>query len=466
MSTLKKKYGLLTAISMVVGIVIGSGVFFKAQSILTITNGNMPLGILAWIIGGAVMLLCAYTFSTMANKYEKVNGIVDYAEVTVGGKYAYLVGWFMTLINYPTLVSVLAWLSARYTMELFGSNDITGGTCLALSCLYLISSYTLNTLSPTLAGKFQVSTTFIKLVPLLLMAIVGTIVGLNNGTTKESFSTIASGDISSLFPAVVASAFAYEGWIIATSINAEIKNSRRNLPIALTFGSIIIIAVYIVYYIGLAGSVSVDTLIEKGAMASFVNIFGNVGGKVLQAFVAVSCLGTLNGLMIGCTRGMYSLAIRNMGPAPHIFKEVDKNTDMPVNSSIFGLLISAVWLFYYYCANLRENIFSVFGFDSSELPIVTTYALFIPIFISFISKSDGGNILKNKIMPILAVLASCFMIYAAIYAHGVKPYLETRSKGYFSCPILFYFIVFSIIMGIGCIFYNHNKNRNNKYSNF
>ena len=77
---LQKKYGLITAICMVVGIVVGSGVFFKAQTILQKTEGNMVMGIWAWLIGGAIMLCCIWAFSIMATKYEKVNGIVDYAE--------------------------------------------------------------------------------------------------------------------------------------------------------------------------------------------------------------------------------------------------------------------------------------------------------------------------------------------------------------------------------------------------
>ncbi|HBB28698.1 MAG TPA: amino acid permease, partial [Clostridiales bacterium] len=162
---LKKKYGLITAIAMVVGIVIGSGVFFKAEKILTATGGNLPLGILAWIMGGAIMIICAYTFSIMATKYEYVNGIVDYAEVTIGKKYAYYVGWFMATIYYPTLTSVLAWVSARYTCVLFGFN-IVGGEAMVISCFYLIASYAINSLSPIIAGKFQVSTTIIKLIPL------------------------------------------------------------------------------------------------------------------------------------------------------------------------------------------------------------------------------------------------------------------------------------------------------------
>ena len=65
---LQKKYGLFTAICMVVGIVIGSGVFFKAQNILQTTSGNMVIGVWAWIIGGVIMIICAYTFSIMGTK--------------------------------------------------------------------------------------------------------------------------------------------------------------------------------------------------------------------------------------------------------------------------------------------------------------------------------------------------------------------------------------------------------------
>ena len=67
---LERKYGLFTAICMVVGIVIGSGVFFKAQAILQKTGGDMPLAILAWLIGGAIMLACLITFSFMSEKIE------------------------------------------------------------------------------------------------------------------------------------------------------------------------------------------------------------------------------------------------------------------------------------------------------------------------------------------------------------------------------------------------------------
>ncbi len=445
---LNKKYGLYTAIAMVVGIVIGSGVFFKAETVLKATGGNMPLGIAAWGIVGLIMIVCSYTFATMATKYEKVNGLVDYAEAAVGNKYGYYVGWFIAVIYNPTITSVLAWVSARYTCVLLGW-DITGGSCMTIACFYLVASYALNALSPIIAGKFQVSTTIIKLIPLMLMAVVGTIVGLTNGMTISNFTKVADtghGAGGGLFASIVAVAFAYEGWIIATSINAELKDSKRNLPKALILGSLIVVFVYIFYYIGLAGAVSTDALMESGqagAKMAFQNIFGSIGGSLIFVFVIISCLGTLNGLMLGTTRGMYSLAVRDRGPYPEAFKQVDKITNMPTNSSIFGLLLCAFWLLYFYGANLTSPWFGPFCFDTSELPIVTLYGAYIPIFFMLIKKEKDLNTFKRFIMPTLSILGCLFMVVAACLAHKMA--------------VVYYLIVFAVIMVIGASFRNTRK---------
>jgi basic amino acid/polyamine antiporter, APA family len=427
MSTqLQKRYGLITAMAMVVGIVIGSGVFFKAEKILASTGGNLPIGILAWVIGGIIMVSCAYTFAILATKYEKVNGVVDYAEAAVGETYGYYVGWFMAMIYYPTLTSVLAWVSARFVCVLIGW-DIVGPEAMAISLFFLIGSYALNALSPILAGKFQVTATFIKLIPLVLMAVVGTIFGLSNGMTVQNFTTVVDPSVhpmTALFTAVVATAFAYEGWIIATSINAELHDAKKNLPKALLGGTIIVMIVYIAYYIGLAGTVSNATMMaggQDGAKIAFEMVFSKVAGSLLFVFVIVSCLGTLNGLMLGCTRGMYSVAVRGRGPKPEIMSQVDEKTNMPTNSAIAGLLLCAFWFLFFYGANLVATPwFGFLSFDTSELPIVATYALYIPIFVMMIVKEKGLGTFKGKIMPMLAILGSVFMIVAAIFSHQWK----------------------------------------------
>ncbi len=407
---------------MVVGIVVGSGVFFKAEKVLNCTGGNLPLGILAWIIGGVIMISCAFTFAVMATRYQYVNGVVDYAEATMGHKYAYFLGWFMAVVYTPAITSVLAWVSARYTCVLFGW-DIVGGQCMVIACFYLVTSYSVNALAPFIAGKFQVATTIIKLIPLFLMAIVGTIVGLKTGMTVENFTTVVVpvDTKTALFTAVVATAFAYEGWIIATSINAELKESKKNLPIALIGGTFIIMLVYILYYVGLAGAVTNETLMaggEAGAKLAFENIFTSVGGTLLFIFVIISCLGTLNGLMVGCTRGIYSLAARKAGPKAEVFARVDPSTNMPTNSAVAGVFLAALWLLYFYGANLTDPWFGFFSFDSSELPIVTLYLIYIPIFIAMMKKEKGLHPVKRFVVPFIALCGCVFMVIAAYFAHG------------------------------------------------
>ena len=453
-NSLEKKYGLYTAIAMVVGIVIGSGVFFKAEKVLNATGGDLPLGILAWIIGGLIMVICAYVFATMATRYEKVSGVVDYAEVTVGSTYGYYVAWFLALIYYPTLTSVLAWVSARYLCVLLGWS-IVGAEAMAISGLFLIMSFTMNAIAPRLAGKFQVSTTVIKLIPLFVMAIVGTISGLKNGVLLENFTVgavVGTAVANPLFTAVIATSFAYEGWIIATSINAELHDAKKNLPRALTFGTLFVALIYILYYIGLAGAVENSVMMksgEAGAKIAFSTLFSNVGGTVLFVFVVISCLGTLNGLMMGCTRGFYAISIRNMGPSIKVFKSVDPVTNMPVNAAIVGLMLSGIWLVYFFGANLvAKSWFGFFSFDSSELPIVSIYAMYIPIFVMMMKKETGLGFFKRFFMPSLGILACIFMVVAACFSHGKA--------------VIAYMIVFAVVMILG-YFLNFGKNNSKKH---
>ncbi len=463
---LAKKYGLFTAISMVVGIVIGSGVFFKAQTVLQKTGGDVPLGIIAWVIGGLIMISCVLAFSGMAQKQVKVNGVVDYAEAWVGKKYAYLLGWFISTIYYPALTSVLAWVSARYTVvflrscfpefplvelsgELAGAEAIVGPDCICLMMFYLIMSYVLNTLAPKLAGYFQTTTTVIKLIPLFLMAVVGVVVGIFGENrlliTNMTAGAVVPVDGSPLFSAVCATAFAYDGWIVVTTINSELKNPRKTLPAALIIGSLTVIAVYILYYIGVTGGASVSVLMSEGATTAFTNIFGGFFGNILNLFIAVSCLGTMNGLMLGCTRALYSISTRGAGPRPLTFSQVDTQTNMPHNSALFALFASAMWGIYFYFTNLAGTWSGAFVFDSSEIPLITIYAMYIPIFVMWMVREKEEPFHRRFVIPALAMAGSVFMVVACILAHRMA--------------VLWYLAVFVLVMALGIMLNRKNKTK-------
>lgn len=445
---MEKRYTLPVAIAMVVGTVIGSGIFFKAEAVLKGTGGNLGIGILAFIIMGIVMIISACTFGIVAQSHEGVDGLVGFAKASCGKTYSYYVGWFMAVVYYPSLVGVLSWLPARYFGVLIGWEDPTSGPVMTLAIFFMVVTYLMNALAPKLAGKFQISTTIIKLIPLLLMAVVGTIVGLSNGQINYNFANVVDPSVAplaGLFGGVVSLSFAFEGWICATSIGSELKDSKRNLPKALLIGTVIVAVVYVVYYIGLSGAIDSATLManaQSGAKSAFMNVFGQVGGIAIFAFVSISCWGTCNGLMMAVTRGMYDLAADGENEKLAMFRNIDPTTNMPTNSTVFGIFVSGLWLVYFYGANLTAGWFGPFCFDSSELPIITLYALYIPIYFSLMKRNDLSAF-RGKVMPILATLCSLFMVYATIRAYHIK--------------VLFYLIIFVVILLIGAFFKSGRK---------
>ncbi len=412
MEALQKKYGIWTATAMVVGIVIGSGVFFKADDVLVAAGGSLPTALLAWLIGGVIMVSTAFVFARIATIVEKVNGVVDYFEEAYGWRAGYFVAWFMNFVYYPTLVAVLAWVSANYTIGLLGLKD---GVWLVAG-IYMVSFFLLNVFSPVLGGKWQVSATVIKLIPLGLVAIVGSISGFLNGQTLRSFaesaSTVSSG--GGLAVATLSTAFAYEGWIIATSINAELKDAKRTLPKALFFGTCAIVCIYMLYYLGISGVLSNEEIIAAGDNAPvqvFSMIFGRLGATLLTVFVIVSCLGTLNGLIMASTRGMYSIASRGLGPKASFFSVVDAKTNSTVNSAMLGFVLSSFWLLVWY-----GNFAGWWGafMDISELPIAFLYFIYVSLHIWVMQKKREFGFMSRFVAPFIAGVGSLYIIWGAI----------------------------------------------------
>ena len=114
---LTRKYGLVTAVCMVVGTVIGSGIFFRNEEIIAVTGGRIWIAIAAWLVGGLITLSAAYVFSTLATRHERVGGLVDYSEALLGERYGFLFGWFMSVIFYPSMGGILAWVAGRFTVR-------------------------------------------------------------------------------------------------------------------------------------------------------------------------------------------------------------------------------------------------------------------------------------------------------------------------------------------------------------
>lgn len=438
---LEKKYGLPTAIAMVVGVVIGSGVFFKADDVLTLTNGNLILALLAWGLGAFSMIFGSLVFAEFAQRIEKSNGIVDYSEMAYGKRFGYLVGWFKGVLYYTPLSAILAWVAALYTMILTGSDNPSNSPMTwGLALIYLTVIYLINCLAPLLAGKFQVGSTVIKLIPLSLVAIIGTISGLLNHVTFDNFSSAISTIGTSggtLANAVVATAFAYEGWIAAVTINSEIKDSKKNLPKALVWGAFIVFVVYVMYFLGIASVLPTSAIIAQGDGAiatATTQLFGSVASTILTVFVIISCLGTLNGLVLSCIRIPYSLAIRNQGPFPKKIALVNPRTGIPTYSAFFAAALSLLYTALWY-ASINETFGRYIGLD--EIPIVMIYGLYIFLYIWYIRTFDDLSFGKRYVVPICAILGALVIVYGGITNPSIGLYL----------------IVSLAAVGLGMLFY-------------
>ncbi|MDS1005007.1 APC family permease [Clostridium sporogenes] len=439
---LEKKYGLWTTVSMVIGIVIGSGVFFKADNILMTSGGNVKTALLAWLVGAMSMIFGSLVFAECANRFEKSNGIVDYAEGMISEKFAYLIGWFNGIIYYPAIAAVLAWAAGNYTAILFNKD---GNFVWIMASIYMIGIYILNYLSPILSGKFQVASTAIKLVPLIIIAIIGILQGLNNGILVENFSNASTvaGNGTGFAAAVLGAAFAYEGWIIATTINGEIKDAKKTLPKALVFGSLAIVIIYILYFLGIVGMMPTETIIKQGDNTVNVAaraVFGNFGASILTVFIIVSCLGTLNGLILGGSRSFYSLAIRDQGIKPELFSKLNSKTNIPTNSTIANFILICIYLFIWF-ANFKGLFPNKMFVDISELPIALIYGIYIVIYIAYMLKMKDLSYVKRFIIPFFALAGALIIVYGGL-----------------SKPSVIIDLVISVFVFIsGLLFYNKRK---------
>lgn len=117
MTKIKKQYGLWTGIAMVVGIVIGSGVFVKAEKVLKVSGGDLKLSLLAWLVGGLIMVASGFCFAVYAAKVQKYNGVVDYVETATNKRVGYHLAWIFTTFYYPIIAAIVAILAAQNFFE-------------------------------------------------------------------------------------------------------------------------------------------------------------------------------------------------------------------------------------------------------------------------------------------------------------------------------------------------------------
>ncbi len=413
----RREYGLFTTIAMIVGIVIGSGIFFKSDDMLGYTNGNVGLAVFVFCIAAFTIVFGCLTFSQLAALTDKPGGVITYANEFLGKRWASLFGWFQVFVYYPTLTVLLSWVVGIYVGLTMGW-DLTFAGMVGVGLIWFFVCFLYNIFSAKIGGLFQEITVIIKLIPLFAIAIGGLIFGdpiaaIQNPSPEAMEATRTLGWAAAIGPI----AFSFDGWVISTAIAHEVRDSKRNVPKALVAAPIFVLAAYLMYFLGVTGYLGVDQVMELGDTAVAVaatNLLGPTFAGIIYVFVTISVMGTANGIILGYIRLPYSLALRNAIPGSASLRKINKNLNMPVNSAIFAMVISGVWWVIHYLQN-KYNL--LINGDIAEIAIAMSYVLYIILYYQVFRLWQKGVIKSVKcgvVFPIFATLGSLFVLVGGL----------------------------------------------------
>lgn len=415
-----KHYGLLTAISMIVGICIGSGIFFKADDVLAYTGGNVLSGVLVFCIGAFCVIFGSITLTELAGRTSKSGGVIGYFEEFISSAAASAFGWFQLWVYFPTISVVVSWVAGIYTTQLFAFPS-TLEIQVLIGFIYLTFFFALNYFSLKNGGRFQNLTTFIKMIPLFGIAVIGLFWNAPSpvpyeGTTAAEPGSAGWGWLAALAPV----AFSFDGWVISTTITSEVKNAKRNMPLALLIGPLIVLSVYLAFFLGMVSIIGEESILAAGDGA--INqigtaILGASGEAVILVFVLIAVLGVVNGLTLGFIRLPQALAEKNMLPGSRKIKLIDSKTELSPYSALLAYGISFIWMILHYATQKSEILA---GGDVSEIAIVFSYLTYTLLYFKVLQMKREGiiqNPFLGYIAPVLGMAGSAIILIGGIFSN-------------------------------------------------
>ncbi len=374
---LKKTLGLPIALSIVVGMVIGSGVFFKPQAVYELTGGEPGLGIIAWVLGGLMTITAGLTAAEISTAIPKTGGMMVYLKEIYGEKLGFLAGWAQSVLYFPGSSAALAVVFSQQVMEYIGKDPNNMVSTLPIAIGVIIFVAALNNIGSEFGGKIQTVSTICKLVPLIIMGNV-----------------------------LLAILFAYDGWINVGSIAGEMKNPGKDLPKAIIGGLSIVMAFYIIINIAYLWVLPASELAQAVSPGSLVatKIFGPIGGKIVSVGIMVSVFGTLNGFILTGSRVPYVLALQGYLPFSKNLSKVNKGGS-PYNATWLIAIISCI-----YATTGQFNLLT-------DLSIFAIWIFYIFTFIGVIKlRIEKPNMIRPykvpfyPITPMLAIACGLFVI--------------------------------------------------------
>jgi APA family basic amino acid/polyamine antiporter len=321
MSELKRDLGVWGAASIVVGTVIGSGIFLVPKS-MVMNVGSAQMVIFVFIFGGLLSLAGALTYAELSAAMPEAGGEYVYLREAYGPFSAFLYGWTQMWVAKSGSIATLATAFFTYMANFFpalegvitevhlpilGLLTIKSGQIFAMVVVALLGW--LNYYGVRVGGNVQVGVTIVKVGLIALLIIVG--LTFSGGTTANFGTSIpAAGGVAGFFAALVAALWAYDGWNNVSMVSSEIKNPQKNLPLALVFGTLAVMAIYILanlayFYVlpasGVAGS-------DRVAAEMMRRVWGAGGANAVSVAAMISIFAALNGSILTGSRVPYAMA--------------------------------------------------------------------------------------------------------------------------------------------------------------
>lgn len=321
MSELKRDLGLWGAASIVVGTVIGSGIFLVPKSMVQ-NVGSAEMVIFVFVFGGLLSLAGALTYAELSAAMPEAGGEYVYLREAYGPFFAFLYGWTQMWVAKSGSIATLATAFFTYMANFFpalegvitefhvpllGLLTIKTGQIFAMVVIGLLGW--LNYFGVKVGGNVQVGVTVVK-VGLIAMLIVVGLTFSGGNMANFSSSVPAPGGVAGFFAALVAALWAYDGWNNVSMVSSEVKNPQRNLPLALIYGTVAVMAIYILanlayFYVlpasGVAGS-------DRVAAAMMRQVWGDGGANAVSVAAMISIFAALNGSILTGARVPYAMA--------------------------------------------------------------------------------------------------------------------------------------------------------------
>ncbi|WP_324825260.1 APC family permease [Sinanaerobacter sp. ZZT-01] len=324
----KREIGVFGGVSIIGGIMIGSGIFYLGSYVLERTGMNGGLALLCWIIGGVISLFGGLCYAELGTAMPKAGGRVVYLDEAFHPVVGFMAGFTDWLIGGPGSIAAIAIAMMTVSKSFFSISD-TGVKAAAIVIIICLTAY--NLIGVKLASLVQNISMVAKLIPIAIVMLAALIVGkVTPDLTLGTAVTYAAQNNTSVFSmiaiAVVASLWAYEGWTNLNTVAEELKNPKRNLPLALIIGIGGITILYTLFNFAIMKVLPHDqivSMINGGDLylgtAVAKQVLGNTGAVIVSLGMIIAMFGAVNGMIMAQPRMYYAMAVEG-----HFFKSFAK----------------------------------------------------------------------------------------------------------------------------------------------